>query len=214
MTDLACLDGRQVGAISDRLAAVYRAAMGAEPFHETEVETGFFTEELAGELDEAGFRCWVASEDDQVVGFAYGYETPDIPPDGWYGLVREAVGPDVADHWLAGQFAVVWIAVRPDRRGRGLGRELLGRLLAGAGTERAWLITHDLGTPARALYGSLGVQELGPAPSAGTTPNGSCSGRAVAQQPAARPAGAGSPGGGGYLVSRMKARRCPQATAG
>ena len=92
MTDLACLDGRQVAAISDRLAAVYRAAMGAEPFHETEVETGFFTEELAGELDEAGFRCWVASEDDQVVGFAYGYETPDIPPDGWYGLVREAVG--------------------------------------------------------------------------------------------------------------------------
>jgi ribosomal protein S18 acetylase RimI-like enzyme len=164
VTDLACLDGGQVAAISDRLAAVYRAAMGAEPFHETEVETGFFTEELAGELDEAGFRCWVASEDDQVVGFAYGYETPDIPPDGWYGLVREAVGPDVADHWLAGQFAVVWIAVRPDRRGRGLGRELLGRLLAGAGTERAWLITHDLGTPARALYGSLGFQELGRGP--------------------------------------------------
>jgi len=40
--------------------------------------------------------------------------------------------------------------------GRGLGRRLLERLLAEAGTERAWLITHDLDTPARALYRSLG----------------------------------------------------------
>ena len=78
--------------------------------------------------------------------------------------MREAVGPDGADHWLAGQFAVVWIAVHPDRRGRGLGRALLERLLAGAGTERAWLITHDLDTPARALYRSLGFQELGRGP--------------------------------------------------
>jgi ribosomal protein S18 acetylase RimI-like enzyme len=97
-------------AVSDQLVEVYRAAMSAPPFHETDVETGWFAEELAG------------------------------------------------------QFAVVWIAVRPDRRGRGLGRELLERLLDGAGTERAWLVTHDLDTPARALYRSLGFRELGRGP--------------------------------------------------
>ena len=53
---------------------------------------------------------------------------------------------------------------RPAVAGRGLGRQLLQRLLAGAGTERAWLVTHDLGTPARALYRSLGFRELGRAP--------------------------------------------------
>jgi ribosomal protein S18 acetylase RimI-like enzyme len=72
--------------------------------------------------------------------------------------------PPSAGHWLEGQFAVVWIAVHPDRRGRGLGRRLLERLLAGAGTERAWLVTHDLDTPARALHRSLGFRELGRGP--------------------------------------------------
>jgi ribosomal protein S18 acetylase RimI-like enzyme len=164
VTRLDRLDGPATAAISDQLVAVYQAAMGAPPFHETEVETGWFAEELADELGEPGFHCWVASEDDRVVGFAYGYETREIPAEGWYGLVREAVGPAAAEQWLAGQFSVVWIAVHPDRRGRGIGRALLERLLAGAGTDRAWLITHDLDTPAQALYRSLGFQHLGRGP--------------------------------------------------
>ena len=136
MTRLALLDGPATAAARDQLVAVYRAAMGAAPFHQTEVETGF----------------------------AYGLPTPEIPAEGWYGSLREAVGPDAAERWLTGQFAVVWIAVHPDRRGRGLGRELLERLLAGAGSERAWLVTHDLDTPARALYRSLGFRHLGRGP--------------------------------------------------
>jgi ribosomal protein S18 acetylase RimI-like enzyme len=166
VTRLDRLDGPATAAVSDRLVDVYRAAMGAAPFHETEVEAGLFAGELAGELDEPGFRCWVASDDDRVVGFAYGYETPAVPSEGWYGALRDAVGPgpDGAGRWLEGQFAVVWIAVRPERRGQGLGRRLLERLLEGATTERAWLITHDLDTPARALYRSLGFRELGRGP--------------------------------------------------
>jgi ribosomal protein S18 acetylase RimI-like enzyme len=164
VTELTRLDGPGAAAVSDQLVATYRAAMGAAPFHETEVETGWFADELAEEVEEDGYRCWVATEDGRVVGFAYGLPTPEIPTGGWYGLVREAVGPAAAERWLAGQFAVVWIAVHPDHRGRGLGRRLLERLLAGAGADRAWLITHDLDTPARALYRSLGFQELGRGP--------------------------------------------------
>jgi ribosomal protein S18 acetylase RimI-like enzyme len=162
VTDLTRLDGAATAAIGDQLVAVYRAAMSAPPFFETEVETGWFAQELAGEVTEPGFRCWTAHDADRLVGFAYGLPTPEIPPDGWYGLLRVAVG--AAAEWLEGQFAVVWIAVHPDRRGRGLGRRLLERLLAGADTERAWLITHDLDTPARALYRSLGFRELGHGP--------------------------------------------------
>jgi hypothetical protein len=137
MTRLDRLDGPATAAISEQLVDVYRAAMGAPPFHETEVEAGFFADELAGELEEPGFRCWVAGEDDRVVGFAYGDETPQVPSEGWYGLLRDAVGqgPDGAGRWLEG-----------------------------ASTERAWLITHDLDTPARALYRSLGFQQLGRGP--------------------------------------------------
>jgi ribosomal protein S18 acetylase RimI-like enzyme len=162
--ELRRLDGPATAAAADQLVAVYRAAMGAAPFHETEVETGWFAQELAGEVGEDGFRCWTAHEDGRLVGFAYGLPTPAVPDDGWYGLLRAAVGPAQAETWLVGQFAVVWLAVHPAWRGRGLGRRLLERLLAGAGTERAWLITHDLDTPARGLYRSLGFQELGRGP--------------------------------------------------
>ena len=165
MTRLERLGGPATATVSDQLVAVYRAAMGVPPFSETEVETGWFADELAGEVTEAGYRCWVAYDDDgRVAGFAYGFATPEIPPDGWYDSLRQAVGPDGAERWLTGQFAVVWIAVHPDRRGRGTGRALLDRLLAGAGTERACLVTHDLDTPARALYRSLGFQQLGRGP--------------------------------------------------
>jgi GNAT superfamily N-acetyltransferase len=98
-----------------------------------------------------------------MVGFAYGFPTPEISSDGWYGVLRAAVG-DAAGDWLEGQFAVVWIAVHPDWRGQGLGRHLLEHLLAEADTGRAWLITHDLDTSARALYRSYGFRELGRGP--------------------------------------------------
>ena len=134
MTDLARLDG-PAAAVSDQLVAVYRAAMGAAPFFETEVEAGWFAEELAGEVEEDGYRCWVATEDDRVVGFAYGLPTPEILADGWYGLVREAVGP--GRRALAGRPVRRGLDRRPPRPpGRGLGRRLLERLLAEAGTDR------------------------------------------------------------------------------
>jgi len=48
MTELACWAVRPTAAVSDQLVVVYRAAMDAPPFSETEVETGWFAEELAG----------------------------------------------------------------------------------------------------------------------------------------------------------------------
>jgi hypothetical protein len=94
VTDLSRLDGPGAAAVSDQLVAVYRAAMGAAPFFETEVETGWFAEELAGELTEPGFRCWVARDDDgRVAGFAYGIPTPrSRPPAGTAACARRS-GP-------------------------------------------------------------------------------------------------------------------------
>jgi hypothetical protein len=40
VTELASLDGPAAAAVSEQLVAVYRAAMGAAPFFETEVEAG------------------------------------------------------------------------------------------------------------------------------------------------------------------------------
>ncbi len=94
MTRRACLDGPATAALSDQLLGVYRAAMGAPPFHETDVETGWFAQELADELTEPGFRCWVASDDDgQVAGFAYGFPTT------WTPRPRPCTTPSGSGSW-------------------------------------------------------------------------------------------------------------------
>ena len=64
MTELTRLDGPAAAAVSDQLVAVYRAAMAAPPVFETELETGWFAHELAGEVSEAGF-CWIAVHPDR-----------------------------------------------------------------------------------------------------------------------------------------------------
>jgi GNAT superfamily N-acetyltransferase len=57
-----------------------------------------------------------------------------------------------------------WLAVRPAWQGQGLGRRLFRRVLAGTAKRRAWLVAHDLDSPAMALYRSLGWQEIGRGP--------------------------------------------------
>ena len=76
MTELARRDGPATAAVGDQLVAVYRAAMAAPPVFETELETGWFAQELAGEIGEAGFRCWVAGDGDRTVGFATASRRP------------------------------------------------------------------------------------------------------------------------------------------
>ena len=162
MTRLACLDGPAAAALSDQLVAVYRAAMGAPPFAETEVER-LVRDELADEVTEAGYRCWLAYDDD---GGWPGSPTGSRPRDPARRLVRQpAPGGRAgrAERWMTGHSR--WSgSPSTRRRRRGIGRALLERLLAGAGAERAWLVTHDLDTPARALYRSLGFQQLGRGP--------------------------------------------------
>jgi hypothetical protein len=132
MTRLDRLDGPATATISEQLVDVYRAAMGAPPFHESEVEAGFFADELAGELEEPGFRCWVASEDDRVVGFAYGYETPrsrpragtaccttrsgrgrTAPAAGWRGSSPSCGSPSTPNGAAAASAGPCWSACSP-----------------------------------------------------------------------------------------------------
>jgi hypothetical protein len=164
VTDLTRLDGPGAAAVREQLVAVYRAALGVAPFFETEVETGWFAEELAGELAEAGvpllggdrgrpgrrLRLWLPHARDPV-----------------RGLVRPGPGGGRPGgrRPLAGRPVRRRLDRRPPRpSGQGAGRRLLERLLAEAGTERAWLITHDLDTPAQALHRSLDFRQLGRGP--------------------------------------------------
>jgi hypothetical protein len=85
VTEIVCLDGPLTAPLVDRLAAVYRAAFAPAPFHETDVEAGWFAQELATELELGGFRCCAARRGEDLGGFAYGFDTPPtLPTDGGY----------------------------------------------------------------------------------------------------------------------------------
>jgi GNAT superfamily N-acetyltransferase len=165
VTEIVCLDGARTAPLVDRLVAVYRAAFAPAPFLETDVEAGWFAQELATELELDGFRCCVARQGEDLGGFAHGFDTPaTLPSASWYSSLLDAVGPEAAERWVLGQFAVGWLAVRPAWQGQGLGRRLFRRVLAGTAKRRAWLVAHDLDSPAMALYRSLGWQEIGRGP--------------------------------------------------
>lgn len=89
----------------------------------------------------------VAIDDDTVVGMASGvhYVHPDKPPELW---VNE-------------------VGVAPSHQGRGIGREVLGALLAHGrtlGCRQAWVLTSLDNAAARRLYAVAGGRETEEAP--------------------------------------------------
>jgi hypothetical protein len=47
VTEIVCLDGPRTAPLVDRLAAVYRGRVRPAPFHEADVEAGWFAQEFA-----------------------------------------------------------------------------------------------------------------------------------------------------------------------
>jgi len=90
----------------------------------------------------AGHACWVLCVDAVIVG---------------YGILSMG----------AGEAHVLNICIDPGRRGQGLGRHLLGRLLDIArwnGAERVFLEVRPSNPMAKSLYDSVGFQQVGKRP--------------------------------------------------
>jgi hypothetical protein len=120
VTEIICLDGPADRAAGRPARRRLPGRVRLGPFHETDIEAGWFAQEFATELELGRFRCCVARQGEDLVGFAYGFETPPtLPTDGWYSRLLDAVGPEAVERWVLGQFAVGWHAVRPAWQGRG-----------------------------------------------------------------------------------------------
>jgi GNAT superfamily N-acetyltransferase len=162
---LEVLDGAGTARVADDLRAIYLAALAQPPFSEGEEQADAFAEELADEVEEAGFRCCAALAGNDIIGFAYGCPAyTDEPGDSWTRELVAAVGDDVAERWIRAQFAFIWTAVRPERQGYGLGGRLHDALLETATQPRAWLVTYPFDCPAVRLYRSRGWVEIGRGP--------------------------------------------------
>jgi GNAT superfamily N-acetyltransferase len=114
---------------------------------------------LSSHLQRSGFRAQVAVDDEgRMVGVAYGYL--GAPGQWWHDQVAAALTPEQEREWLAGAFEVCELHVRKAHQGTGLGRSLLGALLAGPVARTAVLTTPDADTRARRFYREGGWVDL------------------------------------------------------
>jgi GNAT superfamily N-acetyltransferase len=137
------------------LAEIYRGAFGTLPYPVTNATVHqFATEILPRHAGRADFKLLVAREDDQVVGFIYGYA--GASGQYWEDWLAARIPPDVYAEWFGGHFAVTEFCVLPEHHGRGIGSALHDTLLSGLAHERAVLTTHRLDSPAQRLYARKG----------------------------------------------------------
>jgi ribosomal protein S18 acetylase RimI-like enzyme len=140
-------------AIADRFVAVYREVFSQPPYSETEDDVGRFAGQFARHSTYPGFRCVIATEGRNLLGFAYGY----LGQSGqyWHDHVRTLLDPALHQRWVKGSFEFVELGVVSCARGRGIGGRLHDRLLDVA-TRTAVLSTSPEDTTAKRLYQKRG----------------------------------------------------------
>lgn len=111
----------------------------------------------------AEWRCVGAFDtDDRMVGIAYGYR--GAAGQWWHEQVRrgiiEQAGVEQAEHWLDDYFELTEVHVAPASQGRGIGEELLRRLLAGVRSSKVLLSTPEGPTRAWRLYYRMGFTDV------------------------------------------------------
>jgi len=100
----------------------------------------------------------------QPLGWSRAQFREEFQRPGGHFLVAEEAGSvcGFAIGWtVAQQTHILNVAVHPDSRRKGIGRNLVGALLARGGGEEALLELRASNAAARALYDALGSQEVG-----------------------------------------------------
>lgn len=96
--------------------------------------------------------------DGRLVGFVYGM--PNDRAHWWSTVVAPYLRSTGRDGWLDDSFVITELHVLPGYQNRGIGRALITTLTDAADQPRSILSAIDTDSPARALYRSLGYQDL------------------------------------------------------
>ncbi|MET8169719.1 GNAT family N-acetyltransferase [Streptomyces sp. NPDC005329] len=105
-----------------------------------------------------GARAFGATVRDRLVGFVYGM--PNDRTHWWSTVVQPYLRAQGNEHWLDDSFVITELHVHPAHQNRGAGRALITTITDTATQPRSILSAIDTDSPARALYHSLGYQDL------------------------------------------------------
>ncbi|OQR59899.1 GNAT family N-acetyltransferase [Streptomyces maremycinicus] len=105
-----------------------------------------------------GARAFGATVGGRLVGFVYGM--PNDRTHWWSTVVQPYLRAQGNEHWLDDSFVITELHVHPAHQNRGAGRALITTITDTATQPRSILSAIDTESPARALYHSLGYQDL------------------------------------------------------
>ena len=148
------LGGTELVTRRAEIVGVYGEVFSAPPYHESPPAIHEFGQRLLHHSTADGLRAVAAFAGDDVVGFAYGVASR--PGQWWHDVVRHALGPAVADYWLADAFEVVGLALLSRYRGQGIGGALHDALIANSPQRTAVASTFLGDGPAMGLYRGRG----------------------------------------------------------
>lgn len=141
------------------VVSVYATTFAQPPYNEGPEHVEHFAQRLDEHSGAAGFRVALASQGEELVGFAYGIALGRDDP--WYRAATAPLSPPVRERWLPEPpFMVMELAVRPDRQGGGIGTRLHDALLAGLDHTTALLTALRGATRALSFYERHGWKVL------------------------------------------------------
>ncbi|MEU2299304.1 GNAT family N-acetyltransferase [Streptomyces antibioticus] len=106
-----------------------------------------------------GARAYGATTPEgRLVGFVYGM--PNDRTHWWSTVVEPYLRAQRNELWLDDSFVITELHVHPAYQNRGAGRALITTITDSAAEPRSILSAIDVESPARALYRSLGYQDL------------------------------------------------------
>lgn len=155
-------DGTETRDIATEISLTYGEIFSQPPWNrahdgDPEVVALGFRPRLDDDMKRPGFRAIVARSETGIEGFATGWITPEpYPETRAYPKVAASIGAEAVRRLLVGAIEVDELAVRPEARGQGLARRLLGELIADAPNGRAWLLTWTGAPDAVEFYRRIG----------------------------------------------------------
>lgn len=148
------LDGQGARRFADVLRDLYAEVYAEPPYLEGPKHVAQFARWYADELDKPGFTLAVAHRGDELAGAAYGFT---LPPGEWMEPAANEPPAHIRD---VPKFNIAEWMVRAQHRGRGVGRHLLGLVLANRSEPWAVLASNPA-APARRIYERWGWRQCG-----------------------------------------------------
>ena len=146
-------DGTAVERLLTALVDLYAVVYAEPPYQEGPEQVERFRTSLPKDAARAGFSLLTADDGGQLVGAAYGWT---MPAGTWWSRADQQPPANVHN---ADKLAVLEWIVHPDRRGEGIGAELIRSLLEGRPEHFATLAS-DPRSAARGVYERAGWRQV------------------------------------------------------